>query len=517
MKTIILARVSTEEQMNKGHSIPAQLEKAREYCMAKNLDNITEYSFDESSIKDHREKFEQIITQIRKSKEKVELVVETIDRLQRSFKESVLFDDFRKQNKVRLHFIRENLILDKDSSSSDLIRWDMGVMVARSYVLQIADNVKRSIREKIRRGEFYGKAPVGYKNTVDEQTGKKTIIIDNERGPIIKLMFEEYSTGNYSERTLLKLANAKGLMITGKNKVLKPISKNFVNVMLKNPFYIGIMKGKHGEAPHKYDALISEDIFNRCQEVQQANGHSRKKKDVTPSIFRGLITCGCCGKNMCIDITVKKSGKKYSYLFCQEAKPSVCRCKNKEMVREEVLLEQVREALKALQMPEYIQEDIKACLKSTNEAEKDFNKNAVQALMREYDNWQKRINALVNMRIDSEAGISAMSITAEEYSQKMQEFKNKQKDCEKRIAAHTSGDEQFNITLGLVLEIAKNAYNLFEKASIEEKNQILNLVTTDRILTGKKLEFHYRKPFDVIAKGLSCPEWLPGLGSNQQP
>jgi len=57
MKAIILARVSTEEQMNEGQSIPAQLTRAREYARKKGLEVITEYQFDESSLKDHRAKF----------------------------------------------------------------------------------------------------------------------------------------------------------------------------------------------------------------------------------------------------------------------------------------------------------------------------------------------------------------------------------------------------------------------------------------------------------------------------
>ena len=35
MKAIILARVSTEEQMNEGQSIPAQLARAQEYAKRK--------------------------------------------------------------------------------------------------------------------------------------------------------------------------------------------------------------------------------------------------------------------------------------------------------------------------------------------------------------------------------------------------------------------------------------------------------------------------------------------------
>ena len=114
MKAVILARVSTEEQMNDGQSIPAQLAKSREYAKRKTLPIQSEYQFDESSLKDRRTKFEQVIEEIKKSKEKVALIVETVDRLQRSFKESVLLDELRKEGKLEIHFIRENLIIHKD-------------------------------------------------------------------------------------------------------------------------------------------------------------------------------------------------------------------------------------------------------------------------------------------------------------------------------------------------------------------------------------------------------------------
>jgi site-specific DNA recombinase len=168
MKAIILARVSTEEQMKEGQSIPAQLSRARKYANKKELIIKSEYQFDKSSLKDKRTKFEQVIKEIEKSKTKIALIVETVDRLQRGFKESVLLDDLRKSGKLELHFIRENLIIHKDSNSSEIQRWDLAVFVAKSYVLQISDNVKRTNEKMIADGKLISKAPVGYMNTEDE-------------------------------------------------------------------------------------------------------------------------------------------------------------------------------------------------------------------------------------------------------------------------------------------------------------------------------------------------------------
>src|SRR3989344_8034845 len=130
MKAIILARVSTKEQEEKDHSNPAQIRRLKEYADRKQLENPVIIEIAESSTHDTRIKFEKVLNLIRNSKEIIALIVETVDRLQRSFKESVILDDLRKAGKVELHFVRENLILTKDANSAQLLQWDMAVMFA---------------------------------------------------------------------------------------------------------------------------------------------------------------------------------------------------------------------------------------------------------------------------------------------------------------------------------------------------------------------------------------------------
>ena len=47
MRCAIYLRVSTEEQMTEGQSIPAQLERARQYASRKEFNVVSEYQFDE--------------------------------------------------------------------------------------------------------------------------------------------------------------------------------------------------------------------------------------------------------------------------------------------------------------------------------------------------------------------------------------------------------------------------------------------------------------------------------------
>lgn len=188
MKTILLARVSSKEQ-EEGQSIPAQERRLRDYAQRKRLIVDQVFKITESSTKDNRKEFEKILVQIRKSRETIALVANTIDRIQRSFKESVVLEELRKEGKVEIHFLRENLVLNLKSNSVDILRWDMGVMFARSYVLQLSDNVKRSKEQAVKSGSWIGLSPLGYIYILDEQ-GEKTIVPDPDRVPFIVKLFE---------------------------------------------------------------------------------------------------------------------------------------------------------------------------------------------------------------------------------------------------------------------------------------------------------------------------------------
>src|SRR3989338_292213 len=208
MKAILLARVSCKEQED-GQSIHAQERRLREHAARKGLIIDDVFKITESSTKDTRKEFEKILERIRKSRETIALVADTIDRVQRSFKESVVLEDLRK---VEIHFMSEGLILNLKSNSSDILRWDMGVMFARSYVLQLSDNIKRSKEQAAKRGIWMGLALTGYMHCVNDK-GEKTIVPDPQRAPFIQKLFEMYATGSHSLQTSFAVIPYTNIMI----------------------------------------------------------------------------------------------------------------------------------------------------------------------------------------------------------------------------------------------------------------------------------------------------------------
>jgi site-specific DNA recombinase len=183
----------------------------------------------ESSTKETRKQFDALIVSIKKRKEPIALVTDTVDRLQRSFRETPLLDELRKEGRIELHFLREGLVVSKESNSSQLLQWDIGVLFASSYVRQHSDNIKRSIEQGWRNGEWFSMAPFGYKNQLLPD-GKKTIIIDPDTSHFVIKMFQLYASGNHSLNTIVLEMNNLGLRTTSGQHIV--ISK--VERILKN-------------------------------------------------------------------------------------------------------------------------------------------------------------------------------------------------------------------------------------------------------------------------------------------
>ncbi|MCX6756069.1 MAG: hypothetical protein NTX85_01900 [Candidatus Nomurabacteria bacterium] len=73
------------------------------------------------------------------------------------------------------------------------------MLLGRVYAqinISVARTVLATLKEKIAQGGLPTKPPIGYK-TIGEK-GHKIHVINNETAPLVKKMFELYSTGNFS-------------------------------------------------------------------------------------------------------------------------------------------------------------------------------------------------------------------------------------------------------------------------------------------------------------------------------
>jgi len=482
MKAIIFARVSSKEQ-EEGQSIPAQVQRLTDYARRKGLtvDNGAIFRITESSTSTQRKEFNKVITYIKNSREILALITDTVDRLQRTFDEQPMLNKLRKEGKIEIHFVRENLILTKSSNSSDVLRWTMGIMFSSSYVLQLSDNVKRSQEQCLKNGQWISKAPYGYKNRA-LPSGKRTIIVDQEQAPWAIQIFETYAQGGNSYQTVADKMQAAGFPKTSRGS---SISDRTIELILKNPFYMGKMRVQGELIRHQYPALIPEWLFHKVQAIIKNHHKAPVQYAGKPLLFRGFIRCGRCAGAVSGD--VKK--EKYVYYSCHDAK-RIC---IKKWIKEEVLLATILPYFDSIQLTDEQIDDIVDHLQGCEADERLSSQQLEQQTQQRLTIVQDRLSKLIDMHIDG-------AIDGATYRMKLDEYTKEKLELSERLSGYKGLEKADLIAAKEVLELTQEAKELFLSSKLEEKQQLLGFFFSNFTLNDEKLDLELREPFRVMQK-----------------
>lgn len=156
-------------------------------------------------------------------------------------------------------------------------------------VLNKQDNEER--KAKFARTKKAYAAQGKYTGGTNKKFGYKVVdkyfVEDEEDGAIVKLIFQLYSTGEYSTYSLANELNSRGYTHNG-----KPFDGTFVGSIIKSQQYTGAPDKKWNN--RVYPPIISEEIFNICREIADKNKIMLRqgKKMVLCS---KLVKCAECG------------------------------------------------------------------------------------------------------------------------------------------------------------------------------------------------------------------------------
>lgn len=200
-------------------------------------------------------------------------------------------------------------------------------------------NVKRGLRTRVEMGLWPGMAPVGYLNQ-KHMDKKCQIIVDSERGPIVRKMFEKVAYEKWSGRKIHHwLKFDLNFKTTGNhNLTLSGIFR-----ALQNPIYYGEFeypKNSGNWYKGKHEPLIEKELFGLVQSQLKRDNIQRQSHEFA---FTKLMVCGKC--ESCISAEEKykqlKDGTvaKYIYYGCGRTKNK--QCKGNKYLREEELVQQL--------------------------------------------------------------------------------------------------------------------------------------------------------------------------------
>lgn len=211
-------RVSTRGQAERGgghdegFSIPAQREAKKN--KAKSLGAMVGKEFVDrgaSAKSADRPQLQAMLEYVRENAERVDyMIVHKVDRLARNREDDAEIMKVLRECGVQLVSTSESI----DETPSGMLLHGIMSSIAEFYSQNLAAEVKKGMGEKIKGGGTVGRAPIGYKNVrlVDDKgREERTVQIDEDRAPLIKLAFEEYASGEWTVENLAEYLAACGL------------------------------------------------------------------------------------------------------------------------------------------------------------------------------------------------------------------------------------------------------------------------------------------------------------------
>jgi len=207
-------------------------------------------------------------------------------------------------------------------------------------------NVKRGLRTRVEMGLWPGTPPTGYMK--EKRTDKKCeVLIDPERAPVIKQMFEKVAHEKWSGRKLYNWLKFDLNFRTLNGK--KHLALGNIYLVLQNTFYYGSFEYPRGGGnwyKGKHEPIITKELFDLVQEQMRSQIVRSEGKEFA---FIKMMTCGLCGSGISADEKFKKQKNgnihRYVYYGCTRAKDKDCKCgylEEKELIKQfEALMDKV--------------------------------------------------------------------------------------------------------------------------------------------------------------------------------
>ena len=340
MDCVIYARVSTKEQQDEGYSIPAQLKAIRAFCDAEGLSRVAEFIEAESAGHSGRTQFGRMLAFFGDNPECRIVVAHKLDRLYRNFSDQVSLEE---ELGVRARYV----VGDVPYTPQGELSRDVQLSVAKYYLGNLREEVKKGMEEKVAQGGWPHRAPFGYLN----DKGTRCLVVDHVRAPLIRHAFERYASGAVSVRDLTEELFSLGLRQNSGRKVVTSV----VHEMLSNPIYCGRIPYKGNVYPGAHESIISVDLFEsvQAQKARNRNGTTVRRREYP---LRGLMRCKECG---CL-ITAG-AAKGHTYYRCTHGKGKGS-CSQSAYIREEALMAQVEEILGSIEIgPEVLEALVADC------------------------------------------------------------------------------------------------------------------------------------------------------------
>jgi site-specific DNA recombinase len=232
------------------------------------------------------------------------------------------------------------------------------------------------------------------------------------------------------------------------------------------------------------------DLYDQVQAVL---GQPKKPKYRKHAFaFGGLLFCGKCG---CMVTAEIKKGK-YVYYHCTRS-GQTC---DELFYREEELGPQFDKIVQGITIDPSILEWLVKALKESHKDETAYYQENLIRLQTELKKIKNRLDQLYIDKLDGK-------VSEAFWLEKSQQWEIDQNRLVQQLQSHQRADRKYYEDGFKLLELASRAHKLYAKQPPEEKNKFLRILLSNCTLEGGTLRPIYKKPFDILARGIESRKW----------
>jgi site-specific DNA recombinase len=488
-QAVTYVRVSSADQEREGFSIPAQQKLLKGYASEEGWNVVREFQDVETAKQTGRPAFGEMVAFLRNNRSCRTILVEKTDRLYRNIRDWVTIEELG----VEVRLVKENSVISRESRSSEKFLHGIKVLMAKNYIDNLSEEVKKGMLQKAEQGDWPSVAPVGYVNN----RSTHRIEIDPERAPLVVKLFELYATGKFSLHAVTAKAREMGLTSA---RARRPMLKAQIHRLLQNPLYVGDFRWNDRVRRGNHNALISRELFATVQEILARKPRARLPKQ--KHAFMGLLTCGRCG----CSITAERKKERYVYYRCTGFHGA---CGN-TYIREERLAELLGGALEEIQMPTDVADWLAAGIAERQSVLESSRTECGSRIAQQVFALEAKLDRAYEDYLEGR-------ISDDFWSRKSSEWHAQATTLRIELEKLTEPAPRFDVTADRILELAKTAHLLYREQSASQQRKLLDTVLSNCTFDRGTLSPTWIKPFDLIVEGNRTGDWRGGRDSNPRP
>ena len=478
-RAVSYIRVSTREQAQRGgseegFSLPAQREANKRKAQSMGALVVKEFADrGESARSANRPELQKMLAYLKEDGGIDYVIVHKLDRLARNRADDVEINRAFEEAGVRLVSTSENI----DQTPGGMLLHGIMSSIAEFYSRNLANEVIKGMGEKARNGGTLGKAPLGYVNVRGrDEHGRevRTVELDEERAPLVRLAFSEYATGNWTVSQLAKHLNTLGLSIPPTpRRCAKPITATRLHEILRHPYYKGIVTFQGVEYVGAHEPLVDEETWSHVQAMLDSHRYGERQR-IHNHFLKSTVVCGQCGARLSVQNAKNSKGTIYPYFVCAR------RCRLHDCAFTAVLIDVVEDRMVELyrtiqlsaadrtQIEHYLHDEL-----SQIEGEKD---KAVRSLTTRRTNLEDKRRRLLHAHYE---GAVPLDLLKEEQAKLTSELNQ----IERQLTAYKADAAEVHQHLTQALDLLEDCHRLYTAAP-DHLKKLLNQVFFERVLVN---------------------------------